>query len=86
MYLHIYRGSVCAAPSPRRPAPCARLRLSRQACAACGGDGVSSNVGCFSCACAATSVDKRWNRFGAYAPPNPIRLQRMMHAEPSGRD
>eukprot|EP00965_Chrysotila_dentata_P046334 1539961-Pleurochrysis_carterae.AAC.2 len=43
----IYRGSVCPASSPRQPTPCARLRLSRQACAACGGGYASSNAACF---------------------------------------
>eukprot|EP00966_Prymnesium_polylepis_P106206 2460063-Prymnesium_polylepis.2 len=56
----------------RRPSRC-NARRSAVNCAASGGGCSASNKACMCWAYAATRVDSRSKRFGAKAPPNPMR-------------
>eukprot|EP00965_Chrysotila_dentata_P045234 1503287-Pleurochrysis_carterae.AAC.1 len=65
------------------PLRCRRARRSAHRRAAGGYGCSSSNMRCFRCAHAATSVDTRSNRLGAKAPPKPMRLSITTPALPS---
>eukprot|EP00965_Chrysotila_dentata_P105313 3478283-Pleurochrysis_carterae.AAC.1 len=79
------RGEVCASPSGSHPARCARRLRALHACAACGGGCCASKAACLAWTHAATSVEIRSKRLGAYAPPKPIRRSTTTPAVPSSR-
>eukprot|EP00965_Chrysotila_dentata_P232822 6199217-Pleurochrysis_carterae.AAC.1 len=83
IYTCRYRAESCSAPPPSAPAACSAALRSPQRRAAAGGGCSASKRACAACTDAATSVDTRANRFGAYVPPKPRRQSITTPARPS---